>query len=60
MIIKLISLVRFGDLVIWWQNNYFSEWIQTWIFPLLYAEHETLNHEILSFRDVMTSWRRWF
>jgi len=24
-IIKLKSLVRFGDLVIWWQNNYFSE-----------------------------------
>jgi len=28
-IIKLISLVRFGDLVIWWQNNYFSEGTQS-------------------------------
>jgi len=26
--LKLISLVRFSDLVIWWQNNYFSEWTQ--------------------------------
>jgi len=30
-IIKLISLVRFGDLVIWWQNNYFSEKTQYYI-----------------------------
>jgi len=43
-IIKLISLVRFCDLLIWWQNNYFSEGTQFLIFKLVQSQIDTLAH----------------